>query len=165
MRRSAICWESVFSLTGHGYRDPERLKRARAVLQPHREEGDDNRTRQRPATARFERGASVQPIPPGRPGSLAWGLGNLITLTISQASAAVRIRISDEAHLGSLKSYLEATECSVRVVGEVTLDVSMPRAPSDAQALREVAIYLRTWQAMNPDVFADIEGEGDAEQE
>ena len=39
--------------------------------------------------------------------------------------------------------YLEATECSVRVVGEVTPDVSMPRAPSDAQALREIARVLK----------------------
>jgi hypothetical protein len=85
-------------------------------------------------------------------------------VTISQAPGAVRIRLSDKAHMGDLKSYLEATECSVRVVGQVTLDVSMPRAPSDAQALREVAIYLRAWQAMNPDVYAHVVGEGYAGQ-
>jgi hypothetical protein len=47
------------------------------------------------------------------------------------------------------------------VVGEVTLDVSMPRAPSDDQALREIAIYLRTWQAMKPNAHARIVGEGE----
>jgi hypothetical protein len=66
--------------------------------------------------------------------------------------------------MGDLKSYLEAAECSVRVVGQVTLDVSMPGAPSDTHALREVAIYLGTWQAMNPDAHAHIVGEGHAEQ-
>ena len=76
----------------------------------------------------------------------------------------MRVRLSDKSYVEDLKEYLEATECSVRVVGQVTLDVSMPRAPSDAQALREVAIYLRAWQAMNPDVYAHILGEGNAEQ-
>ena len=75
----------------------------------------------------------------------------------------MRIRVSDKAHVGALKSYLEATECSVRVVGEVTLDVSMPRAPSDAQALREIAIYIKAWQAMNPDGYAHVVGEGHVE--
>lgn len=48
------------------------------------------------------------------------------------------------------------------VVGQVTLDVSMPRAPSEAQALSEVATYVNAWQAMNPDVHARIVGEGHA---
>jgi hypothetical protein len=61
-----------------------------------------------------------------------------------------------------LKAYLEAAECSVRIVGEVTLDVAVPRAPSDAQALREISIYLKTWQAMNPEARARIVGEGEA---
>jgi hypothetical protein len=80
---------------------------------------------------------------------------------IVQAPAAVRIRLSDEAHVGDLKSYLEAmTECSVRVVGQVTLDVSLPRAPSDTQALRVVAIHMRAWEALNPGVDAHIVSEG-----
>ena len=83
-------------------------------------------------------------------------------MSIAESPAAVRIRLSEKAHVGDLKSYLEATECSVRVVGEVTLDVSMPRAPSDAQPLREVAIYIKAWQAMNPDVYAHVLGEGNA---
>jgi hypothetical protein len=48
----------------------------------------------------------------------------------------------------------------VRVVDEVTLDVSMPRAPSDAQAQREIAIYIKAWQAMNPSGYAHVVGEG-----
>ena len=73
----------------------------------------------------------------------------------------MRVRVSDKTFVEDLRIYLEAAECSVRVVGEVTLDVSMPRAPSDDQALREIAIYLRTFQAMNPDAHARIVGEGE----
>jgi hypothetical protein len=73
----------------------------------------------------------------------------------------VRVRLSDQALIDDVKAYLEAAECSARVVGEVTLDVAMPRAPTDAQALREIAIYLKTWQAMNPNVHARIVGEGE----
>jgi hypothetical protein len=50
-------------------------------------------------------------------------------------------------------------------VGEVTLGVAMPRAPTGAQALREIAIYLKTWQAMNPNVHARTVGEGEGEGE
>jgi len=81
-------------------------------------------------------------------------------VSITDVPAAVRVRISDHDFLESLKTYLEAAECEVREVGQVTLDVSMPRAPSDDQALREMAIYLRTWQAINPDVHARVVGEG-----
>ena len=60
----------------------------------------------------------------------------------TQVVAAVRIRVSDQDLVEDLKTYLEAAECAVRVVGQVTLDVSIPRAPSDDQAVREIAIYL-----------------------
>jgi hypothetical protein len=73
----------------------------------------------------------------------------------------VRVRISDQDLLGDLKDYLEAAECTVREVGQVTLDVSMPHAPSDDQALREIAIYLRAWTAMHPDAVARVVGEGE----
>ena len=81
-------------------------------------------------------------------------------MTVHQALPAVRIRLSDKAHMGDLRAYLESVRCSVRVVGQVTLDVSPPRAPSDSQALREVANHLKVWQAMNPDAIAHIVGEG-----
>ena len=83
-------------------------------------------------------------------------------MSITGTSAAVRVRISNSELLGDLKNYLEAAECSVREVGQVTLDVSMPRAPSDDQALREIAIYLRAWTAMHPDAVARVVGEGEA---
>jgi hypothetical protein len=75
----------------------------------------------------------------------------------------MRVRISNADLFGDLKGYLEAAECRVRKVGQVTLDVSMEHAPSPEQAEREVAIYLKTWQAMNPGHYARIVGEGSEE--
>jgi hypothetical protein len=72
----------------------------------------------------------------------------------------MRVRISDAVLLGDLADFLEAAECRVRKVGEATLDVSMPRAPSTEQARREIDIYLKTWQAMHPRAHARIVGEG-----
>jgi hypothetical protein len=62
--------------------------------------------------------------------------------------------------LEDLQGYLEAAECRTRKVGLATLDVVMDRAPSAEQAEREVAIYLKTWTAMNPGSYARIVGEG-----
>jgi hypothetical protein len=75
-------------------------------------------------------------------------------------SAAMRVRISNPDLLEGLKTYLEAAECRTRKVGLATLDVVMDRAPSPEQAEREVAIYLKTWTAMNPGSYARIVGEG-----
>jgi hypothetical protein len=82
-------------------------------------------------------------------------------MPITDSSAAVRIRVSDNSLVENLRNYLEASECAVRVVGQVTLDVAMPRASTDDQALREIAIFLRTWQAMNPEVVARVVGQGE----
>jgi hypothetical protein len=65
--------------------------------------------------------------------------------------------------MDDLESFFRAAECEVRRVGMVTVDVSMPRAPSDSQALREISIYLRTWQAMHPGAHARVIGEGRAD--
>jgi hypothetical protein len=68
----------------------------------------------------------------------------------------MRVRASDPALLGDLQRYLRSAECVVEQSDDDTLDVSIPRAPSDEQARREVAIYLQTWQAMNPGARAEI---------
>jgi len=83
-------------------------------------------------------------------------------VSITEASAAVRVRVSDKSSAEDLKAYLEAAECVVRKVGGVTLDVSIPRAPSDAQAVREIAIYVKAWRAMHPDGYARVVGEGNS---
>jgi len=75
----------------------------------------------------------------------------------------MRVRISDAALLGDLTDFLRAAECCVRKLGEATLDVTMPRAPSVEQAQREIDIYLKTWQAMHPGAYARIVSVGRAD--
>jgi hypothetical protein len=83
-----------------------------------------------------------------------------VAISTAGVSAAMRVRISNADLLGDLKGYLEATGCPARKVDEDTLEVTMERAPSADQAEREVAIDLKTWQAMNPGSHARIVGEG-----
>jgi hypothetical protein len=68
----------------------------------------------------------------------------------------MRVRVSDAALLGDLQRYLRAAGCTAEQTDEDALDVYVPRAPSDEQARREVDIYLKTWQAMNPAARADV---------
>jgi hypothetical protein len=77
-------------------------------------------------------------------------------MSITDLSAAMRVRISDPALLGDLQRYLRSAECVVEQSEDDALDIYVPHAPSDDQARREVAIYLKTWQAMNPGARADI---------
>jgi hypothetical protein len=71
-------------------------------------------------------------------------------------SAAMRVRLTDPALVGDLERFLLATECLVERLGSDELDVYVPRAPNEAQARREVGIYLLTWQAMNPTAVASL---------
>jgi hypothetical protein len=91
---------------------------------------------------------------------LVSGQGRDAAITGAGVLAAMRVRISDSVLLGDLTDFLEAAECRVRKVGEATLDVTMPRAPSAEQAQREIDIYLKTWQAMHPGSYARIVSEG-----
>ena len=74
----------------------------------------------------------------------------------------MRVRVTDERLLRDLEEFLVATDCRVRKVGKVTLHVTL-RAPNEEQARRELDIYLRTWQAIHPGVYAHIVGEGRAD--
>jgi hypothetical protein len=87
-----------------------------------------------------------------------------VAITAPGVLAAMRVRISDAVLMGDLTDFLEAAECRVRKVGEATLDVTMPRAPSADQAQREIDIYLKTWQAMHPGSYARIVSEGRADR-
>jgi hypothetical protein len=77
-------------------------------------------------------------------------------MSITDVSAAMRVRVSDPALRGDLQRYLRAAECVVEKADDDALDVSIPRAPSDEQARREVAIYIQAWLAMNPGARAEI---------
>lgn len=77
-------------------------------------------------------------------------------MSITDLSAAMRVRVTDPSLLGDLQRYLRAAECVVEQSSDDTLDVYIPRAPSAEQARREVEIYLQAWQAMNPEAHAGI---------
>lgn len=77
-------------------------------------------------------------------------------MAIAEMPAAMRIRVSDPALLDSLQRYLRAADCVAERAGADALDVAVPRAPSDDQARREVDIYIRAWQAMNPGARAEL---------
>jgi hypothetical protein len=55
-----------------------------------------------------------------------------------------------------VQRYLPSAECVVEQADDDALEVSIPRAPSDEQARREVAIYIQAWRAMNPGARAEI---------
>ena len=78
-------------------------------------------------------------------------------MPIQALSAAImRVRLTDQALLPDLLRYLRSTECVVEQVGPDELNVVVPRAPSDEQARREIDLYLRAWQVMNPKAQAEI---------
>lgn len=78
-------------------------------------------------------------------------------MSIQALSAEImRVRLTDKALLPDLLLYLRSTESVVEQVGPDELNVIVPRAPSDEQARREVDIYLRAWQVMNPGAEAEI---------
>jgi hypothetical protein len=71
-------------------------------------------------------------------------------------SAAMRVRLTDPALVDDLERFLLATECLVKRLGANELDVYVPRAPNEAQARREIGVYLLTWRAMNPNAVASL---------
>ena len=69
-------------------------------------------------------------------------------------SATMRVQVSETALAGDLKAYMEEARCVVQVLDPHTLEVSIPRAPSRAQALRELTVYLAAWRTVKPGVDA-----------
>lgn len=62
----------------------------------------------------------------------------------------MKVQVSESTLAGDLKAYLERSECVVQILDPHTLEVTIPRAPDDAQAVRELVLYLGAWRAMNP---------------
>jgi hypothetical protein len=67
----------------------------------------------------------------------------------------MRVRLTHEADAPDLMRHLRSTECAVEQIHD-GLSVVVPRARSDDQARRELDVYLRAWQAVNPTVHAEI---------
>jgi hypothetical protein len=68
------------------------------------------------------------------------------------ASAALHVYISDPALFKDLCAFLQRAECVVGPRRGQDVEVDLPRAYSEAQARRELDVYLATWQVMNPGV-------------
>jgi hypothetical protein len=65
------------------------------------------------------------------------------------ASAALHVFISHPSSLEDLRAFLEQAECVVTRCQAHDLEVDLPLAYSEAQARRELDVYLATWQTVN----------------
>jgi hypothetical protein len=72
------------------------------------------------------------------------------------ASAALHVYISDPALFKDLCVFLQRAECVVGPRYGHDFEIDLPWAYSDAQARRELEIYLATWQVMNPGVEVHV---------
>jgi hypothetical protein len=68
----------------------------------------------------------------------------------------VYVYISDPDQILSLQEFLRETGCTAERRRSHELVVDLHGAPSEAQARREVNVYLASWQARNPGVEAYI---------
>lgn len=68
----------------------------------------------------------------------------------------MHVYISDPALFRDLCAFLQRAECAVGARHGQDVEVEVPLAYSEAQARRELDIYLATWQVMNPDGEAYI---------
>ena len=75
----------------------------------------------------------------------------------------MHVYISHPAFRQNLRAFLERADCVARERHSHELEVDIPRAPSEAQARRELNIYLATWQVMNRGVETYVV-EGDQQE-
>jgi hypothetical protein len=68
----------------------------------------------------------------------------------------MHVYISDPSLLRNLEEFLRRTGCVAEQSRSHELDVSLPSAPDERQARRELNVWLATWQALNRGVEAYI---------
>jgi hypothetical protein len=61
----------------------------------------------------------------------------------------VHIFVSHPELVHDLCAHLERADWVIRRCGDHEVEVHLPHAPSEAQAQRELDIYLAVWQAMH----------------
>jgi hypothetical protein len=61
----------------------------------------------------------------------------------------VTLRLSDALERDALRVFLEKRECSVSVLADDLLRVSLPHELHDEQARLEVDLYLRVWESLH----------------
>ena len=68
----------------------------------------------------------------------------------------MRIKVRPEAR-EELLQFLRRADCEAEAEGDSTVVVTVPSALGEEQARMEVDLYLKAWQASNPDVEVDVE--------
>jgi hypothetical protein len=66
----------------------------------------------------------------------------------------LHVYLSHPELIHDLRAHLERGECVVDGCHGHDLEAQLPAAPSEAQARRELDIYLAVWQVMHPGVEA-----------
>jgi hypothetical protein len=66
----------------------------------------------------------------------------------------VIIEISDPAAGGDLVAFLQAARCEAEQAGPRRISASLPDAPSEQVAQRQLELYLAAWQARHPGMRA-----------
>jgi hypothetical protein len=64
----------------------------------------------------------------------------------------MRIDVPTGAAAAALADYLQRCECSVEIVGEKALEVTLRSRRNDSGARLELGAYLRVWSAMYPEM-------------
>ena len=67
----------------------------------------------------------------------------------------MRIKVPAEAREDLLR-FLRRADCRATAEDEATVVVEVPAALGEEQARMEVDLYLKAWQAANPDVDAQL---------
>jgi hypothetical protein len=60
----------------------------------------------------------------------------------------IRLRLSEPGFEADLSTFLCRHECQAEVVEDRTVVVELPHALHEEQALRELGLYVRLWQAL-----------------
>jgi hypothetical protein len=76
----------------------------------------------------------------------------------------MHVYISDQSLLRNLEEFLRRTGFIAEQCRSHVLEVSVPSAPDEPQARRELNVYLATWQALNRGVEAYIVESNDGSQ-
>jgi hypothetical protein len=64
------------------------------------------------------------------------------------------VEISDPSRADDLVAFLHTARCEATNAGTKKITVSLPDAPSEEAARRELELYLAAWQARHPGVRA-----------
>ena len=63
--------------------------------------------------------------------------------------------MSDPSLAGDLLCFLRAKGCAVESLSEDTLRVVLPEVPLLDAATLEVELYVRVWEVLHPDAYAE----------